>query len=216
MLRFPDCNQYLRKKPLQSAQPKPPKRDRNLKKGTLGRLLKNTYFSRAYFSANVLEKPPKQDVPPVTFGLTFQHFFRTWLARVAQTPKNVICYTILLQKSCKSCIGLLFHAFLLHRFCLHTCACASVLVHLFSPFVGYVFPSSCYQRQSSRMMCKTGWCGDATPQASSIIYIYIYIYIIIWSHPCIHTYPITYIQSLDFSAERPNSKWGQHVLLDNL
>jgi hypothetical protein len=93
----------------------------------------------------------------------------------------------LLQKSWKSCIGLLFDALLLHRFCLHTCACASVLVHLFSPFVGYVFPSSCYQRQSSRMMCKTGWCGDATPQASSInihIFIYLYVYIYIYIANC--------------------------------
>ena len=103
---------------------------------------KHLFFQSVLFSKCV-RKAPQTGRPPPYIWTHFSTFFRTWLARVAQTPQNVICYTILLQKSWKSCIGLLFDAFLLHRFCLHTCACASVLVHLFSPFVGYVFPSSC-------------------------------------------------------------------------
>ena len=151
---------------------KAPQKRQKSKQKLLGQALKKHLFFQSVLFSKCARKAPQTGHPTRQIWVPFSTSFRTWLPRVAQTLQNAICYSILLQKSWKSCIGLLFDAFLLHRFCLHTCACASVLVHLFSPFVGYVFPSSCYQRQSSRMMCKTGWCGDATPQASSILEIH--------------------------------------------
>ena len=89
MLCFPDSNQYLRKNLSKVPHQNLPKATEICKKGTLGRLLKNTSFSRAYFSANVLEKPPKQDVPPLTFGFTFQHFFGPGWPVSPRPPKTL-------------------------------------------------------------------------------------------------------------------------------
>ena len=74
-LRFPDCNQYLCKNLSKVTHQSLPKASEIWKKNTLARLLKNTYSSRAYFSANVLEKAFKQDRYPLKSAPIFDTFF---------------------------------------------------------------------------------------------------------------------------------------------
>ena len=165
MLRFPDCNQYLRKNLSKVPHQSLPKTTEIWKKHFGQASKKHFFFESVLFSKCARKGPPTR----AHYLLILHSLLRFFSDLVGlcrpDSPKRHSLWH-LPPNIMKITDWFTFWYVFLHHFCLQKCACACIPVHEFSPFVWYAFPCSCYQRQSSRMMCKTGWCGDATPQAS--------------------------------------------------
>ena len=171
MLRFPDCNQYLRKNLSKVFHQSPPKATEIWKKALWPGFQKTPILQERTFQQMCSKRPPNKTSPPLHLDSLFSSFSRLAGPCRPDTPKRYLLHHFaakIIKIIHWFTIWCVFVASFLFAYMCMRIISACILVHLLSPFVGYVFPTSCYQRQSSRMMCKTGWCGDATPQASSI------------------------------------------------
>ena len=125
MLRFPDCNQYLRKNLFKVPDQSIPKASEIWNKALWPGFQKTPILQERTFQQMVRKGPQTRHAPRLHLDSLFSIFSDLAGPCRPDTPKRYLLYHFVAKKSSKSYIGLLFDAFLLHRFCLHTCACAS-------------------------------------------------------------------------------------------
>ena len=124
MLRFPDCNQYLRKNLSKVPHQSLPKATEIWKKALWPGFQKTPILQERTFQQMCSKRPPNKTCPPLTFGLTFQPFFGPGWPVSPRHPKTLFAIPF----CCKNHQNHTLVYYLL-RFCCIVFVCIHVHAH---------------------------------------------------------------------------------------